>query len=965
MSDRWRSDRGAGGARRRGRSARPRSRCSPRSSSSPPAGSSTSSPPARSRATCSATRSCSSRPSSAPTCSRWASARGCRAISSASWRAVPAHRAARRPGRRPDAGAAVRRCSRLAPASFRVAALRAGARRRHRWSGSRSRCVMRILKRHAGGSSGLKTLVSQVLTFDYLGALAVSIAFPLLLVPQLGPGPHRRCSSACSTPASRSGRCGCFARELRAPRARMRVACGADARRAGRRVRRRRSHHARWPRTSFYADRSCSTARARPTSASSSRAARRRAPVPQRQPAVPSRDEYRYHEALVHPALAAHGAPRQVLVLGGGDGMAVREMLRYPSVERVTLVELDPDMTRLFSTTPLLRAPERRRAALAQGARSSTPTRSPGSSSTTRCFDVDRRRLPRPDQLLDRQALHHAPSTSCSTSTCRPAAMRWCRPPRRCSRARASGPWSTTIEAAGSAPTPYHAHVPSFGEWGFVIASRRPFRLPRPLPAGLRFLDAARPAGAVRLSARHGARAGRGEPAVEPGAGADLRGRVGQGAAMMRAAARADPARRLPRAGGAGAARRLRRSAGVATTAAGSASRRARPSAARRRAAAAGARRRCTRRASACSSSAAASPAWRRRGRCGAPASTTVALLELEDTAGGNSRGDAIGGHALPARRALPAGAGRRARRGAGPARRTRPAPARRRPLRSTTSASLPQPAGAPLHRRRLARRPAAADRRACGAGRRWRSTAPSRTRSARCGATARFAIPTARARWRRRSPRSTRSPSPPGSTRTASATRTCAGTSTTAAATTTAPAAAQVSAWAGMHYFASRHGFRAPGDDEPRTSASGVLTWPEGNAWLAERLAAPLGERLQPGRVVLAHRRGPRTTSRWTPGTPRRSGVERWQAARASSRRRSSSPRACCRAPPSALRRAARRDAPCALAGRQPAARRDRSTTGPARRRRGTTWSTARSGLGYVDAMHQSTRPFAARRRC
>ena len=48
--------------------------------------------------------------------------------------------------------------------------------------------VMRILKRHAGGAAhgGLKTLVSQVLTFDYLGALAVSIAFPLLLVPQLG-----------------------------------------------------------------------------------------------------------------------------------------------------------------------------------------------------------------------------------------------------------------------------------------------------------------------------------------------------------------------------------------------------------------------------------------------------------------------------------------------------------------------------------------------------------------------------------------------------------------------------------------------------------------------------------------------------------------------------------------------------------------------------------------------------------
>jgi spermidine synthase len=68
-----------------------------------------------------------------------------------------------------------------------------------------------------------------------------------------------------------------------------------------------------------------------------------------------SRDEYRYHEALVHPALAAHGAPRRVLVLGGGDGMAVREVLRHPSVEQVTLVELDPHMTRLFAAQPLLR----------------------------------------------------------------------------------------------------------------------------------------------------------------------------------------------------------------------------------------------------------------------------------------------------------------------------------------------------------------------------------------------------------------------------------------------------------------------------------------------------------------------------------------------------------------------------------------------------------------------------------
>ncbi|HWH74485.1 MAG TPA: hypothetical protein VNV16_09525, partial [Methylibium sp.] len=58
----------------------------------------------------------------------------------------------------------------------------------------------------------------------------------------------------------------------------------------------------------------------------------------------------------------------------------------------------------------------------------------------------------------------------------------------------------------------------------------------------------------------------------------------------------------------------------------------------------------------------------------------------------------------------------------------------------------------------------------------------------------------------------------------------------------------AQVSAWAGLHYFASRHGFAVPGEE---SEAEAVLTWPEGNAWLVDRLAAGLGERLQTGAVV------------------------------------------------------------------------------------------------------------------
>ena len=59
-------------------------------------------------------------------------------------------------------------------------------------------------------------------------------------------------------------------------------------------------------------------------------------------------DEHRYHEMLVHPALARVARPERVLVLGGGDGMAVREVLRDPRVRHIDLVDLDPAVTALF-----------------------------------------------------------------------------------------------------------------------------------------------------------------------------------------------------------------------------------------------------------------------------------------------------------------------------------------------------------------------------------------------------------------------------------------------------------------------------------------------------------------------------------------------------------------------------------------------------------------------------------------
>ena len=56
------------------------------------------------------------------------------------------------------------------------------------------------------------------------------------------------------------------------------------------------------------------------------------------------RDEFIYHESLVQPAMTLHPRPRDILILGGGEGATVREILRHPSVRRVTMVDIDGDV---------------------------------------------------------------------------------------------------------------------------------------------------------------------------------------------------------------------------------------------------------------------------------------------------------------------------------------------------------------------------------------------------------------------------------------------------------------------------------------------------------------------------------------------------------------------------------------------------------------------------------------------
>ncbi len=347
--------------------------------------------------------------------------------------------------------------------------------------------VMRILKKNVA----LKDLVSQVLTFDYLGALAVSLAFPLVLVPQLGLI-RTGLLFGLMNAAVAVWALWLFRDELRQFKAHA-LACALTlgalgAGMAG------ADQITTWAEDKLYQDRVV-LAQTTPYQRivlthgpGEGRAGYRLFLNGNLQFA--QRDEYRYHEALVHPVMAAFsasgGAPKKVAVLGGGDGMAVREILKYKGVESVTLVELDPAMTALFSNQPVL---TQLNASALQSPRVKVVTADAFTwlEGSAEVFDVIVVDFPDPTNfnigklytnsfyaLLDK---HLAASGYAVVQTTSPLVAR-------------QSFWTVvaTIESAGLSATPYHAHVPSFGEWGFVVASRRPYRLPTQLPQGLRFL---------------------------------------------------------------------------------------------------------------------------------------------------------------------------------------------------------------------------------------------------------------------------------------------------------------------------------------------------------------------------------------------------------------------------------------------------------------------------------------------
>lgn len=203
-----------------------------------------------------------------------------------------------------------------------------------------------------------------------------------------------------------------------------------------------------------------------------------------------SRDEYRYHEALVHPALGRVADPRNVLILGGGDGLAAREVLRHPEVRHLTLVDLDGEMTGLFSKTPML-------AALNKGALTDNRmtvinadgfrwAREAGADGRGR-YDAIIVDFPDPvDYSVGK--LYTETFYRAARRLLAPGGMMVVQSTSPLVAPMAYWTVAATLEAAGMQTRGYHAYVPSFGEWGFLLAAPGPIPDRARIPAGGRFL---------------------------------------------------------------------------------------------------------------------------------------------------------------------------------------------------------------------------------------------------------------------------------------------------------------------------------------------------------------------------------------------------------------------------------------------------------------------------------------------
>jgi len=183
-------------------------------------------------------------------------------------------------------------------------------------------------------------------------------------------------------------------------------------------------------------------------------------------------DERAYHEALVHPAILSHPGPERVLVLGGGDGCAVRELLKHPVVKTITLVDLDPVMTELGKSHPVISS--------INGESLHHPKVSIVNQdaftfleASTQHFDVIIVDLPDP-KSVDIGRMYSVEFYSVALNRLRNDGLLV---------TQAGSPFfaekgffciEKTMQFAGFQTIPYHHYLKTLGEWGWVVGKKSP-----------------------------------------------------------------------------------------------------------------------------------------------------------------------------------------------------------------------------------------------------------------------------------------------------------------------------------------------------------------------------------------------------------------------------------------------------------------------------------------------------------
>ncbi|MCM2255688.1 MAG: polyamine aminopropyltransferase [Vicinamibacteria bacterium] len=344
--------------------------------------------------------------------------------------------------------------------------------------------VLRLLK----DVVEFKDLVARVLAFDYLGALFASLLFPLVLVPELG---LVRTSVLLGLINAGVGLWSTwlFRPLLGAPgllRAQGAVACAVLATAFA-----YSDRLTEMAEEGLYADPVVFTKSTRYQRIVMTRTGHHFQLFLNGQLQFSSADEYRYHEALVHPAFAVRPDAARVLILGGGDGLAAREVLKHASVREVVMVDLDPEMTRLAKDNVMLRE-------LNAGAMSDPRLRVVNEDALIWL------QLPRERSLFDLAFVdfpdpHNHSLGKLYTSHFYSLLRRRLDPATGLASVQSTSPllarrsfWciNRTMEAAGFFVRPYHALVPSFGEWGFALGGVSPFEPPaEPALPALRSLD--------------------------------------------------------------------------------------------------------------------------------------------------------------------------------------------------------------------------------------------------------------------------------------------------------------------------------------------------------------------------------------------------------------------------------------------------------------------------------------------